>query len=181
MCSFGIEELFELYKSIYQKARNEGLDDKEAGERAKSEVCEICPDICSGEGYKPGDKKTKFWSMVGGYRYSIRVKDAPVETALIESTAKEKEDSPFFEGLNWTDCWRHACATGFVPYAEYVDHFLPRSKTRQWSAYKNFMQAEGWVFEDSEFGWKVTSPKIARKLEIIDEIRKLQNELRGLD
>lgn len=93
-----------------------------------------------------------FWTRAANYVAQFKTKD---ESKEVGGSIQQS----YFDEINWMGCWRLACASGFVPFKEYMTAFLPEEKTNQWSSYKRHMEYEGFVFEESEFGWMVTFVK----------------------
>jgi hypothetical protein len=165
MNDFTEEELFELYKNAFEDAEDRGLDYDGCKQVAYDAIVE--------DGGAPSftlSGRIGRWHQIRNYKKAHK----PSESVKID------KPQSYWDTLNWKDCWRTACETGFIPHREYVEAFLPESKTIQWSAYKNFMQSEGWIFEDVGWGWQVTNPKTLRRVQLIDQIEKLKAELETL-
>lgn len=191
MSEFSWEELFELYKRVYQNARSQGMDDAQAGKKAWQEVCEYAPEIKAGENYEKNTKRTKLLSNIGGFRYSVQVKG---RGAVREPKREMKRNiqSDDSDGLDrfdnddifWTERMEAAALhVGRIVDPKFVTTFIGPHKARQFSAYIAALRGAGYKFVRDEYGWLVTDyppepePEPVKKPEPIGPTFTLNREL----
>ena len=161
MCEFNVSELFELYKNVFEGARDGGCDYDRAKEKAWQEIVEVCPDIVGSGNYQAGDKRTTLGSMVGGYLYSVKIKEGLVDRSPKQPAPKYQLDQGEIDYLemNWKERWLALAKSGFIPFGCYFEPIIGVHKASQVSAYVSIMKTDyGMEYYKNDYGYVVTMP-----------------------
>ena len=68
----------------------------------------------------------------------------------------------------WINKMRALADKGFIPYAQYMEPFVPEVKYENWSAWRRLLEYEGYGFEKSEFGWITICKSTAEEKETVE-------------
>lgn len=163
MCDFSASELFELYKNIFESARDGGFDYDQAKEKAWQEIVEVCPDIAGSGNYQPGDKRTILGSMVGSFLYTVKTKEGLVDRAPKQPAPKTQvgEGEIDYLEMDWKKRWWLLAERGFIPYLRYFEPIIGTFKASQLPSYISAMRTKyGMECHENDFGYIVTKPPI---------------------
>jgi hypothetical protein len=160
MNKFSVEELFDLYKDIYNEAREGGDDDEQAGKKAWHEICEYEPAIKSGGLHEKDSRRTNLLSHIGGFRYRMKIREGgithhkQVPDSIDKCVTMDRFDD---DDVYWTERMESAAIhIGRIIDPKFVVTFIGPKKASQFSAYVGRLRNEGYKFVRDEYGWLIT-------------------------
>ena len=149
---FTIEELLDLYKEEYLKAKTEGLTDAVAAERGWGIVCDYDPTLVGSGRFKKGDKRTVLASLAGGWITSIQIASGNYECS--QKSDEDADTETNYLDMTWKDRYQSCADSGFIPFGRHLEPLIGTRKADQASTYVSILKTQlGYEFERGEFGW----------------------------
>lgn len=161
--------IVEFYSGEFKNAIDNGFTKNEAKDIAKDAMNNKFP-----ETKEWGFNQQKEWGLIANAVQKVLKQYKPAKIIDVTETVQ----MPVIRHTNYMQAYREFCDDGFLP--KNLEPLIGFKKQKQLTSYKNFLENEGYVFQEQEYGWVVVGKPDPRKVEIKKMIDDLNSKINGL-